>query len=541
MKKLVAMLKNKSYWVGVSVVLVPLGLLLGLQINWLNKLEKTSAVAYQTVLQNTLETVATEVEYFYRSLSERVLNVPSAILEPKNLSKVSEHWSSKSLDGVQNMYFVDYTQVPTGNFYEYSRKMRTLKPSTASEESLALVIACLPWQARVLASSIDEFGGLYVNEQEPKYRIVLNPISDGLSRTVGIAAMVLDQNFFSKKLLPRMIEKILCSHFSKETCRNLMVVVRNQDGRIVIGKDIQSGLRPAAASRFHFVFTDWTLDLFNLGVTPKQWAKKSFIINITLAILLALVLFAGIMLTLRVAGRTMRLSQMKSDFVSNVSHELRTPLASIRVFAEFLRLGRISSIQKAKEYGEYIEIESRRLSRLIDNILDFSRIESGRKEYRFELTRLDEVVQAVLKSYLVSLEQNGFGLTLDLPDNPLPLIKADSDAVAQALHNLLDNAVKYSPEKKSIVVRVFLDGDFVVLSVRDHGLGISKEEQKRIFERFHRVGSGLVHDIKGNGLGLSIVRHVVESHGGEVKVESELGQGSTFSIRLPLHKPNGGH
>jgi signal transduction histidine kinase len=238
-------------------------------------------------------------------------------------------------------------------------------------------------------------------------------------------------------------------------------------------------------------------------------------------------------LALRAADRSLKLSQMKSDFVSNVSHELRTPLASIRVFAEFLKLGRAQSTERVQEYGDYIEAESRRLSRLIDNILDFSRIESGRKTYHFAVTDLEEVVTSTVRTFQVRLKHSGFEVVLDKPETRLPPIEIDPEAIAQALNNLLDNAVKYSGQSRLIRVRLFRDGRYVVLSVMDKGIGIAPDEQNKIFERFHRVSTGLVHDVKGSGLGLSIVQHIIEAHGGRVHVESVPGQGSTFSIYLP--------
>jgi signal transduction histidine kinase len=230
----------------------------------------------------------------------------------------------------------------------------------------------------------------------------------------------------------------------------------------------------------------------------------------------------------------MKLSQMKSDFVSNVSHELRTPLASIRVFAELLRLGRISSPDKAQEYGEYIEAESRRLSGLINNILDFSRIESGQKTYRFVHADISEVVGATLKTFEIRLKPSGFHIRYEGPGRPLTPIEMDSEAIAQAIHNLLENAVKYSGDSREIIVRLAQNADSIIIAIQDHGIGIARSEQPRIFDRFHRVSTGLVHNVKGSGLGLSIVTHIVQAHHGRITVESEQGDGSTFTIWLPL-------
>ena len=193
-----------------------------------------------------------------------------------------------------------------------------------------------------------------------------------------------------------------------------------------------------------FVFTDWRFSLQGDFASPEKWAKANFAYNITLSALLAAVLIAGIALTLRTAMREMKLSAMKNEFVSNVSHELRTPLSSIRVFGEFMRRGRVTDQDKVKEYGTYIETESRRLTQLINNILDFSRIESGRKVYEFEPADIEEIIGGTLNSYGIRLRNSGIELEYCGPEEPLPELTVDPNAIDRALANLLDNAIKYS-------------------------------------------------------------------------------------------------
>jgi len=531
MNRFVRLLKTHTLWVGFVAVVIPLILMLGLQYFWLCKLEQTSAIARQATLRNTLETMATEVEFFYHSAAERLLNVPSAPFQDGDLNKIARQWGKKPTEGIRRLFLIDYTRQITGNFYAYDQASQVLQPTQASDESLAIVIASLPWQARVREAVSTEAVGFQVNEQDPLHRIILSPVTDDMNMIVGIVAMILDEDYFKKSLLPGIVEKTLTAFFPQESRQNLAVNIQDPASQNHAAHHQKA---PARSLRFSFVFTDWAVSLRSQGSSATEWARGSFLFNMTLAVLLGIVLLGGIGLALRAANRAMKLSEMKSDFVSNVSHELRTPLASIRVFAEHLRLGRATSPEKVEEYGEYIEVESHRLSRLIDNILDFSRIETECKTYRFQPTDLSEVIKTVMKSHAVRLHQSGFEVTLHQPDSQLPQVLADPDALGQALHNLLDNAAKYSRETKSIAVRLSRQDNSVMVSVQDQGVGIAADEQARIFNRFHRVGTGLVHDIKGNGLGLSIVRHIVRAHGGTVTVESELGRGSTFFLRLPI-------
>jgi signal transduction histidine kinase len=214
---------------------------------------------------------------------------------------------------------------------------------------------------------------------------------------------------------------------------------------------------------------------------------------------------------------------------------LRTPLASIRVFGEFLRLGRVTEPPKVREYGEYIEAESRRLTQLVDNILDFSEIESGRKRYRFEKASLTGIVNETLEAFSARLKKEGFAVELRAPATPLPPAWADRSALTQVLTNLLDNAIKYSGDARRIAIELGQNNGSVSVTVSDDGPGIEIEEQERIFDKFYRVSNGLVHDVKGSGLGLAIVKHVVEAHAGTVSVSSRPGAGSSFTVELPTH------
>jgi signal transduction histidine kinase len=534
MANVIRFLKRHTLWLGFVAVVIPLAILIGMQFVWLRRLEKMSAIAHQADLHNYVEVVGKEIRYFYRTAAERALNLPSSIFTQGHLEKAAYHWKKKKIQGARTLFLVDYTRETTGNFLIYDAERHRLVTPPASDESLAIIVACLPWQLTSVTGSREDQVGLTVDERDSEHRIILNPITDEESRLVGLVGMVLDEKFFRKELLPTTIKMTLSHFFPDQAVDDLVVTVRNERDQAVFGPRGWEPREYAADLTFPFVFTDWTLGLYSKGSGPEQWARASFIFNMTLSGLLAVVLLGGVVMALRSANKAWNLSEMKGDFVSNVSHELRTPLASIRVFAELLKLGKVPTAQKAEEYGEYIEAESHRLSRLIDNILDFSRIESRNKTYSFARGDIGEVVDAIMRTFEVRMRQCGFQVSMERPRDPLPPVRIDIDAFGQAVNNLLDNAVKYSKDSKRIEVRLAHDNDHVEVSVRDHGIGIAREEQRKIFERFHRVSTGLVHDVKGNGLGLSIVHHVVQAHGGSVNVESEPGRGSTFFIRLPV-------
>jgi signal transduction histidine kinase len=232
----------------------------------------------------------------------------------------------------------------------------------------------------------------------------------------------------------------------------------------------------------------------------------------------------------------MHLSRLKSDFVANVSHELKTPLALVRLFAETLEMGRVQGPEKAQEYYRVINKESQRLTQLINNILDFSRIEAGRKEYRFAPADVGRIVSEVLDAYRFQIEQQGFRLEVEIADD-LPEVMADKEALSQALLNLVNNSIKYSRDEKFLRLDVRHEPGRVLIAVADRGIGVAKSEHKKIFEKFYRAEDSLVHETKGSGLGLPLVRHIMEAHGGSVEVESSHGKGSTFTLILPTARP----
>jgi signal transduction histidine kinase len=255
-----------------------------------------------------------------------------------------------------------------------------------------------------------------------------------------------------------------------------------------------------------------------------------------LALVLGIAVFGGYLL-LRDVNRDVRMTEVRAQFIASVSHELKTPLTAIRMFAETLSLGRSRDERTKAEYLETIVNESERLARLVDNVLDFSKIEQGKKIYRFRPTRLEDVAGSAIRAMQFPLEQEGFRLHFSVQEE-IPELQADPDAIQQAILNLLTNAMKYSGDSREIDVRVGARNGDAVIEVADRGLGLGPDEQKHVFENFYRAPSHEARLIAGTGLGLTLVAHIAKAHGGRVEVESAPGAGSTFSILLPVNEGN---
>jgi signal transduction histidine kinase/tetratricopeptide (TPR) repeat protein len=266
--------------------------------------------------------------------------------------------------------------------------------------------------------------------------------------------------------------------------------------------------------------------------TSKQWSLQRFFYFLALVVVLSVTLF-GAYLLWRDVRREVLMAEMRSQFVSSVSHELKTPLTAIRMFAETLRLGRSKDLNMQMEYLDTIVNESERLTRLLNNVLDFSKIEQGKRAYHPSPASLPEIVRTAARAMEYPLKQQGFALDIQI-DESLPQIHVDRDAVEQAVLNLLSNAMKYSGDSRRIELKAQRDGDYAVIQVIDRGVGIDPKDQARIFEKFYRVPTRENQSLPGTGLGLSLVAHIAKAHGGSVRVESAPGKGSTFSVFLPL-------
>ncbi|MCW8849853.1 MAG: HAMP domain-containing histidine kinase [Melioribacteraceae bacterium] len=282
-----------------------------------------------------------------------------------------------------------------------------------------------------------------------------------------------------------------------------------------------------------WTFPNYYLGISTPGKTIKDISKERTLTNLIILGFLNLFILLGVWFLFINIRKEIKLSQLKSDFVSNVSHEIRTPLSLIGMFAETLELNRVDTEEQKNEYYRIIRKETERLTRIVNSILNFSKMESNNEKFSFKELDLNDVLDEVLKTYQHELNNNKHECIIN-KSNDLPTLVLDRESIIEAIMNLIDNALKYSEGKCKIEINTGIEDKFVYLEVTDNGIGISKENQKKIFEKFYRVSSGNVHNSKGSGLGLSLVTNIMEAHNGSVTVKSKLGKGSKFTLLFPI-------
>lgn len=377
--------------------------------------------------------------------------------------------------------------------------------------------------SRYLETGYRKLEPLFIGDSSNRRVVLVFAVNAPRERFVGI---VLNER--------RFIEKVLGTKLVDVAGTNFILGV-------VAGHALIFSTEPTHAEQLRQQKPLWLFPGYDLGVRLKgttidELAQSRTRRNLLFIAALDAVLLAGAWFVYTTIRREMELVRIKSDLVSNVSHELRTPLALIRMFAETLEMGRVRSEEKKREYYSTILKESERLTRLVNTILDFAKMEAGKKEYHFQAANINRIVTEVLNTYSFHLHSEGFTPVVEL-GKELPDVVLDQEAVAEAIINLLDNAVKYSGEKKFIRIATGMRDSSVAVEIEDHGVGIAPEHRKKIFDTFYRVSSGLAHNTKGSGLGLSLVKHIVDAHGGKVELESAVGKGSTFRLLFPIHSP----
>jgi signal transduction histidine kinase len=567
--KIRALLKRRAFAVGGLAVTVPLLVIIFLQYWALTTLNKTLPAYRKQLMRQYLMSVVDDFRRFYSESAEMALAAPAgaidlpkggviedddeSALSQKAVARVADHFKKQNFKGASRYFIVVATEkdgAQGSEVFFYDPKSQAMIRDPKAPEMVAINVACSSYVIYIREGLANILPSATSVDRHPRYRLIVKPVLNESMKIVAAAGMVVDQEYFYDAVLPEAIRKSLSQYLPPEDQNVIVSLYDMQDfyaafdgkGNRLQLSEKEQRVEAEAYQMFSLVFSNsgprLSITVRVKNLTVEQWARRNFVIDLSLWVVMTISLVAAVALMLRTASREMKLSQMKADFVSNVSHELRTPLASIRVLAELLNLGRVNQPDRVREYGAYIESEGRRLTQVINNILDFSRIESGRKLFQFESCDLKEVVGATLEALSVHLKQNGFTLSYEAPQSALPKVVLDPDAIALALTNLLDNAIKYSGDVKEINVGVTRSDGFVAIAITDRGVGIAADEQEKIFEKFYRVSTGLVHDVKGSGLGLSLVKHIVVAHQGKITVRSKPGEGATFTIQLPVADQN---
>jgi signal transduction histidine kinase len=336
-------------------------------------------------------------------------------------------------------------------------------------------------------------------------------------------------------------------HWSEEELarrrKNRRVAIVDENNNVVAGEPM-GGPEARPGTRFFYegpfgkALYRWRIQMVpqNLDAFRAQWERTKGVRRM-LILFSTVIIGVGLLVVWLTVVAERRASRLKSDFIANVSHELKTPLSLIRMFGELVATGRHKDENTAREYGGIITRESERLSHLIDNVLDFARLERGKASYHFTEGDMAEVVERALHVCRYRLDKEKMKLETEFePD--LPPVRMDENSMTLATLNLVDNAIKHAADGGKVLVTLRRAPGFVVLGVRDHGPGVPRPEQQRIFERFYRTQNTRERNVRGSGIGLSLVRHIAEAHGGRVVITSPVHQeqaapGALFEVFLP--------
>jgi two-component system, OmpR family, phosphate regulon sensor histidine kinase PhoR len=383
--------------------------------------------------------------------------------------------------------------------------------------------------ARYITAGYQKSEPLGINTDYPSIFIVFMATSQ--DNNVGqVFVMEIDEERFIKELLGQKIQGAVEDEFT-------LGIVNSRTKSLIYPVDT-SKQNTRTPNNFQIKKSLWLFPQYEMGIklkgkTLEVLSKERTRSNLIMIVIVDIIFILGALLIFRNLRKEMKLTLIKSDFISNVSHEIRTPLALISMYIETLEMGRIKSEEKKNEYYQIIYSETQRLSGLVNKILNFSKLESGKRQFAMQQINLNDLVEDVMHSYRFHLNSKGFEQFIKLDNHPL-YINGDKEALSDCIVNLLDNAIKYSKEIKSVEIKTGTKSDYSYVEVADRGIGIAKEDHRLIFDKFYRVSKGdNVYEVKGTGLGLTIVKSIVDAHKGKIEVESKPGEGSTFRLLIP--------
>lgn len=337
--------------------------------------------------------------------------------------------------------------------------------------------------------------------------------------------------------VPRVVHDLFPALYS-ERDQNARVNVVDESSRIVFGPSLSRGSFTLGRP-FETTLYKWRVNVTLVSAAELTEAvARRRTLELALVGTSWLVVLVGLTVVLVAAARERKLSNLKSDFVANVSHELKTPLSLVRMFGELLQSGRVENDEKRQQYLQIIVSESERLGSLIENVLDFAKVERGKAAYQFSNANVRDVVSRAVEACRVRAQREQVELVLELADD-LPATEMDERAIEIAVINLVDNALKYAPDGRRVLVSARRAAGQIEIRVTDEGPGIAAEDKKRIFERFERGRGAQSKQIRGSGIGLALVKHIAEAHGGRAWCEPAEPRGSVFVLSVRLREGNG--
>ncbi len=453
-------------------------------------------------------------------------NVVVAVADPAFIGKLAHRWLPTAARETPTVRAVLVLNA-TGDHEVLDFASR--KPGPDDDEFRRLLVYRLLPHLELSRPPIDELRHLHRSIDEQSYLISYWQRQVGDKRYLIVAWHDVPQ--IVHYLFPRLLE---------DATGHANMYVADEEGRTVFGEPVR-GSQLTVGRPFQTTLYGWRLHatLTTAAEYGANVERRRELEMITVGVSF-LVVVSGVVIVVVAAERERRLAALKSEFVANVSHELKTPLALVRMFSELLATDRVRDDAKRKQYLSIIVRESDRLSALIENVLDFARVERGKAAYDFEQGDLGETVKRAVEACRYRAEGEGLEVTLQVAPQ-LPATLHDARAIELALLNLIDNAVKYAKDGKRLEVVVSPRGARTLeLRVVDHGPGIAPEERRLVFERFVRGHGARERQIRGSGIGLALVQHIARSHGGQAWVESTEGGGSTFILTIPVRAGDAG-
>jgi two-component system phosphate regulon sensor histidine kinase PhoR len=510
-------------------VLVAVGVLAFFTIRTTLQVER---LRQQAVLEATLALANEKADRLDKQIIEQD-NVAFAIADPQRIPEIAQRWlptARRETPTVRAILVLDEAHTVR----EFASRAGG---SFADEEAFRRLLVqrmCADMELSKLA--VDELHHLHRT-----YRGQSFLVSYWLRNVVTPADVATNSSGTSHRFLVvawhdigRIVKDTMPSLFSEASSPSRVNVI-DEDGRIVYGPPLRTG-EFTVAVRFPTTLYGWRVQVSPSGSDElTSRVQNRALLEFVMMVFACIVVVLGVATILLAAERERRISTLKSEFVANVSHELKTPLALVRMFGEMLQSGRVGSDEKRQQYLDIIVGESERLSALIENVLDFARVERGRQAYDFGPGDVGEAVTRAVTVYRHQAEREGVEVIVEF-DGELVHPRVDVRAIQLAVINLIDNALKYASGSKTIHVRASRTSNQVEIRVTDNGPGVAREDRERIFERFVRGTAAGTKSVRGSGIGLALVKHIAESHGGRAWVERASTGGASFVVSLPVSR-----